>query len=229
MLDLDPDPTSPTDSTPALALVHDGWNHLKRQRPLAAWACWRRALRFEPEQKAATDALTVLANAPDLPLAARAEYRFLTPTETSQRLRWDVELRSRDLADLAVAAEAFGRLAEPDLAGSDARGDGRAWFNQGLCLAWLGQNAEGVAALDRAVGALAEAEPGVAVDAWALAEIVRQGAGAEPLADDLNHRLGRHHRLDHRSARAAAPARNQARHQDRPGPARPDDQPADPR
>ena len=181
-----PDPASTAPTDPALALVREGWDHLMRQRPLAAWACWRRALRVEPEHKAAAHALSVLADAPDLPDAARAEYRFLTPTVDAQRLRWDVELRSRDLADLAVAASAFDRLAD---AGADApeEEDGRARFNQGLCLAWLGRNAEAVAALDRAVHALAEPEPGVALDAWSLAEVLRQGAGAEVLADDLNH------------------------------------------
>ena len=180
-----PDPASlnsaSTDpaAAPALALVHEGWNHLRQQRPLAAWACWRQALRAEPEQPAATHALAVLASAADLPEAARAEYRFLTPVGTDQRLRWDGELRSRDLGDLAIAATAFDRLADG--------GDGRARFNQGLCLAWLGRNAAAIAALDQAVQTLAEAEPGVAVDAWTLAEVLRQGSGAETLADDLNH------------------------------------------
>ena len=173
------------DSTPALALVHEGWNHLKRQRPLAAWASWRRALRFEPEHKAAAHALDLLASAPDLPDAARADYRFLTPVGNLQRDRWDQELRARDLGDLAVAAEAFGRLASPTE--SNLKGDGRAWFNQGLCLAWLGRNVDALVALDRAVGALGEPEPGIAVDAWTLAEILRQGGGAEAWADDLNH------------------------------------------
>lgn len=179
-------PDAPLDpaADPALALVHEGWAHLKRQRPLAAWACWQRALRHEPGHEAATRALDVLANAPDLPAAARVEYRFLTPTSDPQRRRWDDELRSRDLADLAVAAAAFGRLAGP-VAG--AEGDGRARFNQGLCLAWAGANRAAIEALAAAVEALAEPEPGVAADAWLLAEVLRQGAGAEELADDLGH------------------------------------------
>jgi tetratricopeptide (TPR) repeat protein len=168
-------------SDPILPLIHEGWEHLKRQRPLAAWASWRRALRFEPENKAATHALHVLANAGDLPLAARVEYRFLTPKGEAGRVRWDARFRGRDLGELAVAADAFASLAEEDPS------DARARFNQGLCLAWLGRNSESVAALDLAVGALAEPEPDVAVDTWTLAEIIRQGGGAESLADDLNH------------------------------------------
>jgi tetratricopeptide (TPR) repeat protein len=169
------------DNDTILALVHEGWDHLKRQRPVAAWASWRRALRLEPEQKAATHALHVLANAGDLPLAARIEYRFLTTADDARRARWDGAFRGRDLEDLAVAAGAFAGLAEADPL------DARARFNQGLCLAWMGRNAEAVAALDLAIMALAIDEPGTAVDAWTLAEVLRQGAGAERLADDLNH------------------------------------------
>ena len=121
---------------------------------------------------------------PDLPDAARVEYRFLTPVGADQRSRWDSVLRSRDLSDLRDAAAAFATLAE--------LGDGRARFNQGLCLAWLGQNQDSVAALDQAVTFLAEPEPGVAADAAALAEIVRQGVGAERQADDLNFAVTLH-------------------------------------
>ena len=166
---------------PTLALVHEGWDHLKRQRPLAAWASWQRALRVEPEQAAATHALHVLVNAGDLPDAARAEYRFLTPPDDARRAHWDAAFRGRDLGELAVAAEAFGALADADHSDAHAR------FNEGLCLAWLGRNAEAVGSLDRAVRAMAESEPGVASEAWTLAEVVRQGGGAEALADDRNH------------------------------------------
>ncbi len=172
-------PPDPTD--PALALVHAGWDHLKHQRPLAAWASWRRALRVEPEHRAASDALHLLANAADLPEAARAEYRFLTPVGGPRRSRWDAGFRGRDLEDLAEAAAAFADLAvaDPD--------DGRARFNQGLCLAWLGHNAAAVAAMSLAVDALAAAEPAVAVSAWTLAQVLAQGGGAEALADDRSH------------------------------------------
>ena len=166
---------------PALALVHEGWAHLKSQRPVAAWASWRRALRDEPEHKAALHALDVLASAGDLPEAARVDRNFLKPRDEATRARWDIRLLGRDLGDLDVAAWAFGSLASEDPA------DGRARFNQGLCLAWSGRNAEAVAALGMAVVALAAEEFDRAVDAWALAEILRQGGGAEAIADDLNH------------------------------------------
>ena len=70
----------------SLALVHEGWNHLMSQRPLAAWGTWQRALRLDPESAAARQALETLESAPDLPLAARQVYRFRKPaTERSGR------------------------------------------------------------------------------------------------------------------------------------------------
>jgi hypothetical protein len=170
-----------TATDPALALIHEGWDHLQHQRPLAAWASWRRALRLSPEHPAAMKALDVLANAGDLPEAARSEYRFLTPVGEGRRSRWDAQFRGRNLEDLSVAAGTFAIL------GDDDPTDGRARFNQGLCLAWLGRNLEAVDALDRAVQVLATDEPGVAIDAWTLAEVLRQGGGAESIADDLSH------------------------------------------
>src|SRR5262249_17266362 len=147
------------------------------QRPLAAWASWRRALRVSPEHPAALKALETLAGAGDLPMAARSEYRFLTPLGDARRSRWDARFRGRNFEELAVAAAAFASLADDDPT------DGRARFNQGLCLAWLGRNLEAVDALDRAVRALATDEPEIATEAWILAEVLRQGGGAESIAD----------------------------------------------
>ena len=157
-------------SASALALVHEGWDHLKHARPLAAWASWRRALRVEPEREAATHALHVLANAGDLPEAARTESKFLPPAGEARRAEWDAAFRGRDLEDLAVAAQAFGELA-----------DDHARYNQGLCLAWLGRNAQAIDAFDRAVPGLAGVDFEVAVRAWTLCEVLRQGGGGSAL------------------------------------------------
>ncbi len=168
-------------SDPALALVREGWDHLRRQRPVAAWASWRRALQLVPEHKAATHALHVLANAVDLPEAARSEWKFSAPEGESRRARWDSAFRDRDMADLAIAAGVFGDLADLDAT------DGPARFNQGLCLAWLGRNSAAIDALSEAVAALAAGSFEAAVRAGMLAEVLRQGGGAEAQADDLNH------------------------------------------
>ncbi len=167
----------------ALSLVHRGWEHLQLQRPLAAWASWQKALRKAPGDQAAREALDVLASAPDLPLAARAPYRFRSPTDEATRDRWAESFEGKDLQDLDRAADAFADLVMED------ETDGAALFNLALCLAWAGRNPEAVGALDLAVSAEAVALPEAAVTSWTLAEVLRQGAGAEDLADDLNYSL----------------------------------------
>src|SRR6516164_3096606 len=99
---------SPSDTT--LALVHEGWNHLMSQRPLAAWGTWQRALRVDPDSAAARQALETLQSAPDLPLAARKVYRFRRPGGEPQRSRWDLGLRDGPSAELNEAIGAFQRL-----------------------------------------------------------------------------------------------------------------------
>lgn len=174
---------TPPASDEALAWVHRGWDHLRRQRPLAAWASWNRALRIEPDQPAATEALAILAGAEDLPASARTVYRFRPPIGDDRRARWDAHFRGRDLAELEPAAAAFAELADADPDDSAAR------YNQALAFAWLGRNVEAIDALELVVATDAPRDFEVAVHAWMLAEILRQGAGAEVLADDLDHAL----------------------------------------
>lgn len=170
---------------PTSALVDEGWGHLRLQRPLAAWASWQRALRENPGDEAARHALERLENAPELPAAARAQYRFQAPADAAsnpgRRERWDARLRGQGLDDLNAATEAFAGLV------ADAPDDPEARLNLALCHAWLGRNAEAVADLERAVTLLAPVDPGRAADAWTLAEVLRFGAGAETLADDFRY------------------------------------------
>jgi hypothetical protein len=173
--------SSPTDPDQTLALVRQGWSQLQRQQPLAAWASWHRALQIKPGDPAAQQALATLDTAAELPEAARSVYRFRTPSEPSRRARWDARFQGRDLTDLGSAADAFAGLASDDPA------DASAWFNHALCLAWQGHNAGAVASLDRVVGLEARDQFDQAVAAWILAEVLRQGAGAEHLADDLRY------------------------------------------
>src|SRR5262245_50183615 len=51
--DTTPMPKSHNIAAEVLALVHRGWDHLRLQRPLAAWASWQQALRLAPEDRAA--------------------------------------------------------------------------------------------------------------------------------------------------------------------------------
>ena len=172
-------PPLPNDE--ALARVHEGWDHFRFQRPLAAWASWQRALRLDPEHPAARQAIDFLAGAADLPADARAVHRFRAPRDAARRAQWNERLGRRDLDDLAEAAETFAALADDDPRDSPAR------YNHALCAAWMGRNAEAIASLDHVVSLQADDDIGYAVEAWSLAEILRQGAGAEPLADDLRY------------------------------------------
>ncbi len=161
------------------ALVHEGWNHLKCQRPLAAWGTWQRALRDDPDCMAARQALAALESAADLPRVARISYRFRQPDDPRQREAWDRRMKGTQTTDLAASADLFGRLAIDDPS------DSAAWYNRALCLAWEGENREAISCLDRVVGLEAGRAFDQAVQAWTLAGVLRQGRGAEELADDL--------------------------------------------
>ncbi len=84
---------------------------------------------------------------------------------------------------MAEAAAMFEALAD------DKPSDVAARYNQALCLAWNGQNIAAIEVLDQVVNGAAERDFELAVGAWLLAEILRQGAGAEHLADDLSHTI----------------------------------------
>jgi tetratricopeptide (TPR) repeat protein len=168
-----------SENRPSTALIHEGWNHLKSQRPLAAWGSWQRVLRVEPDSAVAKQALSALESAADLPLAARITYRFREAADPARRAIWDDRVRGLSNGDLGATADMFGRLATDDPT------DSAAWFNRALCLAWTGNNLEAISCLARVVELESERAFDQAVDAWLLAEILRQGYGAETLADDL--------------------------------------------
>ncbi|HEV3164885.1 MAG TPA: hypothetical protein VGZ22_12720 [Isosphaeraceae bacterium] len=171
---------SPRDDE-VLALVHEGWKHLKRQCPLAAWACWQRALRIEPEDRAASQALAILEQADDLPAAARASYRFRLPANPERRNRWNTRLEGHDILNLDVASDAFRDLTTADPA------DASAWYNLALCLAWNGANGPAINALEHFVALQAREPDDGAAAAWALAEVLRAGSFSDELVDDLSH------------------------------------------
>ena len=165
-----------------LRVVHEGWDHLRKQRPLAAWACWQNVIRADPEHQAALSALKTLANAPTLPAIAKSTLRFRSPA-ANRRDRWSQILAGGDLSDLDAASEVFAELAENDPE------DSAASYNRALCLAWQGRNRAAIAALDQVVRRSAIDNSEGAIDAWSVAELLRQGGGAEDLADDLSHAL----------------------------------------
>jgi tetratricopeptide (TPR) repeat protein len=161
-----------------------GWRELEMQRPLAAWAAWKQVLRADPENRAAGEALARLTQARDLPEAARASYRF-RPPRPGQRSRWNALIGERDLNDLELARSAFQHLSNSDSEDAPAR------WNLALCLAWMGRNLEAIEVLDQVVHLDAPSPDAFqqAVDAWTLVAVLRQGAGAETLSDDLDSTL----------------------------------------
>jgi hypothetical protein len=169
----------PSRTAQATAAVHEGWNHLHSQSPLAARGSWLRALRIDADSRAAQRALSRLDTAPDLPAAARIAYRFRHPDHPDLRAAWDARILPAASARLADLADLFGRLV------GDHPTDSAAWYNRALCLAWSARNREAVSALERVVNLDAERAGDQAVSAWTLAEILRHGASAEELADDL--------------------------------------------
>ena len=171
--------TPSMETGPDTPLTRLGWKNLQLQRPLAAWACWQHALRIDPDDKAARQALDTFETLEELPSAARAVYRFSNPKDESRRARWNEHLKGQNLEELESAAEAFRWLTVQDPSDTDAR------LNLALCLAWLGRNSEAIGELDQVVARLAASDQERAADAWTLAEVLRFGAGAEHLADDL--------------------------------------------
>ncbi len=83
--------------------------------------------------------------------------------------------------DLVEASDLFARLA------AETPTDSAAWYNRALCLAWLGDNRQSIACLDRVVRLDSESAFDQSVGAWTLAEVLRQGGGAETPADDLRY------------------------------------------
>ena len=83
-----------------LALVHEGWNHLMSQRPLAAWGTWQRTFgsirtRPRPDRRLRRSKRRL-----KLPLAARKIYRFRKPATEAQRARWDRVLHNGEAAEI---------------------------------------------------------------------------------------------------------------------------------
>lgn len=180
--------------------VQAGWTEISLRRPFAAWAIWKRVSLLHPEIGAAAEAIELLKNAVELPAVARTFPTFIEPTNDDRRRRWNSAFEKRTLDDPAAAEATFADLARRDA------DDSSALFNQAICLAWMGENRRAIEVLDRfvsveiATGGDSKTSRERAVKAWRIAEVLRQGAGAEPLCDDLSHaivaRVGRRGRVE---------------------------------
>jgi tetratricopeptide (TPR) repeat protein len=157
--------------------------HNYQGRPLAAWASWRRALLVSPGFTPATEAIEEFIHQNRLlPQSARhglslkkADEFALFNEEVAER--WEkaaAEGQQFHIDDLIML---FDDLVSRDPANASA------WYNLGLACAWAGQNQRAMEALLKYV----EREPDLSAgaDAWDLAEVLRMGAGAESLSDNM--------------------------------------------
>ena len=103
------------------------------------------------------------------------------PADAGRRAAWDDRLRGL-AGGVPVRRRARrggsrgdGRRVRP-AGGGGTSGPGRL-VQPALCLAWLGSNREAVACLERVVELEAVPAPDRAVEAWTLAEVLRQGEG----------------------------------------------------
>ncbi len=150
---------------------------MKMNRPVAARAALRLAVRYQPgDEDAAAGLEAVFGKDSRLPEAARRDYALLSPPAGGpRRAAWDQALNSAASPRLGEVARAFEALTQQD--GADAS----AWFNLGVARAWLGDNAGALEALDRYLDL--EADEAAAGPAATLQEVLRLGRGLEDQAD----------------------------------------------
>lgn len=154
-------------------------------RPLAAWACWKRALKIRSDLHPATEAIErFVTNNHLLPNKARHGLSLRSPDELAlfndeRRQKWDRATGKLDSFDLDDLVMVFEQLT------SDDQYDVAAWYNLGVAYAWVGRNVEAIEAFDHYVKIETDAE--AAADAWDLCEILRLSADAEEFSDNILH------------------------------------------
>ena len=164
---------SPDQTSAVLSLVHQGWDYVRTKRPLAAWACWKRALRLDPGNSAATEAIELLSSASELPAALKVARRFKPPRDDERRKRWDVVLSANASDDLERVAGLFRALASADAE------DLEALYNEALALAWSGNNARARQRFDEYGSRVVERDREAAIESFVLAEFLAQGGSTE--------------------------------------------------
>ena len=159
---------------------------MKLNHPIAAHAAVELAARLDPANEKLRQGInTVFGKGnPNLPSSAVQIYAFKTLPASAgpeRRAAWDAALKSAATGRLTDATKAFEQLTQGDAV------EAAAWYNLGLCQAWLGANAAAVDALDRYV--TLEADETQAAQAWALAEVLRFGQGMEDRADVVEYTI----------------------------------------
>jgi tetratricopeptide (TPR) repeat protein len=158
------------------ALIFDC--ELRCNRPVAARAALEQCQRCDPTNEQINQLFTsIFGPESRYPQAAIRAYNFRKPqggANGSRWAAWDTALAEVG-PSLSKMAAAFETLTQQDPA------DAAAWFNLGLCQAWLGNNAAALQSLDRSIEL--DSDEVSAVEAATLAEVLRLGAGLEDSCD----------------------------------------------
>jgi tetratricopeptide (TPR) repeat protein len=156
---------------------------LKLNRPVAARAALEMAAKYEPANEEYRKSIgQVFGKASQLPEAARKEYIFRqlpAGAAAERQAAWKQALETAATGKITDAISAFEQLT------AEHTDDAPAWYNLGLTHAWIGDNARAVEAFDRYVQL--EADATLAVEAWALAQVLMCGQGMEGQADYIEH------------------------------------------
>jgi tetratricopeptide (TPR) repeat protein len=169
------------DAREALGQVYGtiGDCELKLNRPVAARAAMRIALKFYPADEQLKQSFEqIFGEQSGFPAAARKDYAFHGPTPTAddqRRRAWEQAVNASDIGRLSSATTVFEQLTQAD------EQDAAAWYNLGIARAWMGENAKAIEALDKFTAL--ESDETAAADAWTLAEVLRLGHGMEDQAD----------------------------------------------
>ena len=159
-----------------------GTSELRHNRPYAARAHLLQALRVEPAHEEARARLHALDQDDALPATARRDLtRLRTAVDAAARARRDAcfaKMAITHADPLAQTVVLYEYLTEADPKDVDA------WLNLASSLAWQGRNLEAIEALEHVVELSAGHNFDAAVDAWALAEILRAGIDNPALLDE---------------------------------------------
>ena len=166
-----------------LADVHAFLFEIEMQlnRPLAARAALRMAMRLAPQEATLKEAFeSTFGENGRLPACLRKEPSLLSPPPGSKRkAAWDKLAREHGSSRLGDLARLFTALAAQDST------DSAAAHNAAVAMAWVGDNAKALEHLERYLNL--ETDDGRKEAACLLGEILRCGYGMENQADLLEH------------------------------------------
>jgi tetratricopeptide (TPR) repeat protein len=159
-----------------------GESELKLNRPVAAHAAFKQALRFRPSEELQKAIDQVFGDESQLPVAARRDYAFESPPSSAtpdRRAAWNRALAGAATGKLSDAARAFEQLT------AENAEDATAWYNLALVRSWNGDSAAALDALDRYISL--ETDENRAAAAWTLGEVLRFGQGMEDRSDHIDY------------------------------------------